>query len=123
MNTMHALTVITPGISVYVKALETQKQEAKFFQFLNGLDVIYGPQFSQILMMFVLPSVEMACSIIRQEESQHDNLQLNCGQYKTDIAAMYSKEPSSVSVKISTCSECGKRGNYKEKCWSIIGYP
>lgn len=36
---------------------------------------------------------------------------------------MYLKGPSSDSVKIASCTECGKRGHSKEKCWSLIGYP
>lgn len=65
MNTMPVLTTITPEISVFIKALETQKQESRIFQFLNGLDEDYSPQRSQILMMPELPRVEMACYIIQ----------------------------------------------------------
>ncbi|XP_074375089.1 uncharacterized protein LOC141716806 [Apium graveolens] len=87
MNTMPVLTNITPEVAAFVKALDTQKQEARLFQFLNGLDEDSNAQRSQILMMPVLPSVEMACSAIQQEESQLDNSHM----FKPEIAVMYSR--------------------------------
>ncbi|XP_074360672.1 uncharacterized protein LOC141700921 [Apium graveolens] len=44
MNTMPVLTNITPEVAAFVKALDTQKQEARLFQFLNGLDEDYNAQ-------------------------------------------------------------------------------
>lgn len=90
MNTLPAITVITDEVKAFLEALEVHKQEAKLFPFLNGLDETYASQRSQILMMSVLPSVEMACSMIQQEETQRNTLKLSDSSGQ-EIAAMYSK--------------------------------
>ncbi|XP_074373812.1 uncharacterized protein LOC141714179 [Apium graveolens] len=90
MNVLPTFTALNVEIREFLKALDVHKQEARLFQFLNGLDDVYANQRSQILLMQVLPNVEMACSLIQQEESQRNTLKLqdNTGY---EIAAMYSK--------------------------------
>ena len=59
LNSLPPLTSLTTEINEFIKALNMQQEEQKLFQFLNGLDEVYGTQRSQILMMTPLPSVEM----------------------------------------------------------------
>ena len=85
------------------------------FQFLNGLDEVYRSQRSQMLLMTSLQMVEMACSMLQQEETQREVLEFR----KIDVksATLYSK------IENQRCSQCGIRGHTKEKCWTVIGYP
>lgn len=119
MNVLPAVTVMTPEITKLMQAIETVKQEARLFQFLNGLDDIYGAQRSQLLMSCPLPSVEMACAAVQQEESQRDILNQPAG-FDGDASAMYSKGTGDRSL---TCAACGYRGHTQERCWTVTGYP
>lgn len=111
------LTALTDEVKAFLNALDVHKKEAKLFQFLNGLNDVYSNQRSQILMMNELPSVEIACSLIQQEESQRNTLKIqDSADY--EIAAMYSKGDNS-----ERCFECGGKGHTKANYWTIIGYP
>lgn len=109
----------TTEVTNLLKAIETMKQEAKLFQFLNGLDDMYGAQRSQLLMMCPLPSVEMACSAVQQEESQREVL-THGTLVDADTMAMYSKGGMN---KPQMCITCGRKGHTSEKCWETTGYP
>ncbi|XP_074346315.1 uncharacterized protein LOC141685088 [Apium graveolens] len=90
MNILPAVAVVTPEITALLPATETQKEEAKLFVFLNGLDGVYSPMRSQLLMQTQLPTVEIACAVIQQEESQRELLQTP----DLDFSAMFSKKPA-----------------------------
>lgn len=68
-----------------------------------------------------LPSVEFACAVLQQEESQRDLLKMS----SPDVSAMYGKAISdrSISNKSIVCSVCEKRGHSHEKCWTVVGLP
>lgn len=122
MNVLHVVTTVNPEITVLLKSIETQKEELKLFQFLNGLDEKYGLQRSQLLMMSPLPSVEAACSVIQQEESQIDVLN-DVDPSDLRVSAMYSKSQNFRNGdKSIVCEFCGRKGHNKDKCWSVIGY-
>ncbi|GJW48262.1 retrovirus-related pol polyprotein from transposon TNT 1-94 [Tanacetum coccineum] len=72
MNNFLRLVTITPEISVFLSVVEKHKEEQRLFQFLNGLDDCYSVQRSQLLLINPLLSVENACAVIQQEESQKD---------------------------------------------------
>lgn len=114
MNALPVINEISEEVRLFLKALESQKQEARLFQFLNGLDEIYTPQRSQILMMTPLPTVEMACSVIQQEESQRENVKVDSSH---EMAAMYTKTTSGNPHGTDRCSECGGKGHCKDNCW------
>ncbi|XP_074376063.1 uncharacterized protein LOC141717763 [Apium graveolens] len=119
MNMLPTITTNTPEITKLLAAIEIMKEESKLFQFLNGLDEIYGAQRSQLLMMCPLPSVEIACSAVQQDESQKEVLMQGI-MGDNDVLAMYSK--GSVN-KIPLCAKCSRRGHTIDKCWETTGYP
>ncbi|XP_074363493.1 uncharacterized protein LOC141704045 [Apium graveolens] len=121
MNQLLAVITVGEDVSQLLTFIHTQKEEAKLFQFLNRLDDIYTPQRSQMLMITPLPSVEMACAVIQQEESQKEVLK-GAYSYDTDVSAMLSKTSVSAERSLS-CSICGRKGHTRDKCWNIVGSP
>lgn len=97
LDSLNALPTITNPTAEVLKLLtvdlEIQKVECKLFQFLNGLNKIYSPQRSQLLLMNPLPSVEIAPSTLQQEEAQMDLL-LGHKIGEGEIVALYGKGPS-----------------------------
>ncbi|XP_071697366.1 uncharacterized protein [Rutidosis leptorrhynchoides] len=91
------------------------KEEQHLFQFLNGLDENFSAIRTQMLLMNPLPSVEIACSMVQQEESQRELFSA------IETTALYSK-----STQVSRdykCSICGYKWHPPEKCWEKVGYP
>jgi len=74
-NDLPRFSVMNEETTNLLHALAKQNEEHKLFQFLNGLDKLYGTQRSQILMMNPLPSVESVCSMLQQEELQRQILE------------------------------------------------
>lgn len=121
INDLPSLTTTSDEIKTLLTAIQVQKDESRLFQFLNGLDDVFGQQRRQLLMMSPLPSVEMACAVIQQEESQHDILQTHSGN--EDISAMFSKGVHVSSEKSVMCNVCKKKGHTTDTCWSVVRYP
>lgn len=69
MNVLPTVSTVTPEVTKLLKAIENLKEEAKLFQFQNWLNDVYGAQRGPLLMMRPLPSVEVACATLQQEES------------------------------------------------------
>lgn len=74
LNSIPPITNLNEEIRAYVDALRKQEDEKRLFQFLNGIDECYTLQRSQMLMMMSLPTVEVACSLLQQEEMQKEVL-------------------------------------------------
>ncbi|GKC61999.1 hypothetical protein Tco_1089597 [Tanacetum coccineum] len=72
-------------------------------------------QMSQILMIDPLPSVEVACSLLQQEESQRLLFKSSAGIEST---ALLSK-----GIVKEKCSICGFKWHPPDKCWEKVGYP
>ena len=120
MNMLPVLANPTPEMTRLLEVLHTQKEESKLFYFLNGLDESYSALRSQLLMSNPLPTVEIACSIIQQEENQREVLKCS-GEDK--ISTMYSKGvTASGADKVVMCTNCHKKGHSAEKCWFKIGF-
>ncbi|PWA56220.1 hypothetical protein CTI12_AA422720 [Artemisia annua] len=113
VNVLPAITV-TPEISMFLTALNQQKEEQRLFQFLNGLDEHYGNLRSQLLLMTPLPNVESACSMLQQEESQR----VLFGANSYESTALYSK-----GVVKDKCRICRFKWHPPERCWEKVGYP
>lgn len=69
MSNLPRILTITPEITLFLQALQQQKEVQKLFQFLNELDEHFNSQRSQLLMTSPLPTVESTCSVLQQEES------------------------------------------------------
>lgn len=67
-----------------------------------------------------LPTAEMACASIQQEESQRDVLN-TVTTPDVEMSAMYGKQK--VYDKPLQCTACGIQGHSKEWCWTVVGYP
>ncbi|GJT05540.1 cysteine-rich receptor-like protein kinase 8 [Tanacetum coccineum] len=107
--------MVTCWIIVFLAALNKQKEEQRLFQFLNGLEEHFSHQRSQILMIDPLPSVEVDCSLLQQEESQR---LLFMSYSSVESSALLSKR-----IAKDKCSICGFKWHPPEKCWEKVGYP
>ncbi|GJZ78479.1 retrovirus-related pol polyprotein from transposon TNT 1-94 [Tanacetum coccineum] len=90
--------------------------------FLNGLDESYSAQRSQLLLINPLPTVENACVIIQQEESQKDMFQINGPSIET--TALLSKQDVKGKCNIFGNQYKGKSsnanaGNFKKTAASV----
>ena len=89
LNVWPILSVVSEQMQGFLDVLNKQKDEQKLFQFLTGLNETYNTQRSHILMMTPLPSVEMVCSMIQQEESQREVCMSE--KNELEISAMYNR--------------------------------
>ncbi|XP_074362752.1 uncharacterized protein LOC141703032 [Apium graveolens] len=110
LKVLPSITVITPEITKLLDSIHTMKEEAKLFQFLNGLNDCYASQRSQLLMMQPLPTVESACSAIQQEESQRQLLKYESISQDFDVSAMYSK-----NTRVYECTICHGKGHTADR--------
>lgn len=114
MNVLPRLTTVSAEITAFLNAINTQKEEQRLFQFLNGLDDYFAAQRSQLLLTSPLPSVETACALLQQEESQREVF----GSASVESTALMSKADNK-----EKCSICGFKWHPPDKCWERIGYP
>ncbi|XP_021734215.1 uncharacterized protein LOC110700959 [Chenopodium quinoa] len=120
LDSMSALLVISePSADVrnLLNVVARNQEESRLFQFMNGLDDHFGAMRSPMLMLTPLPTVESACSMLEQEESQREVL---LPRADPDVSAMYSRQnPERTSI---TCSHCGGKGHLQSKCWYLHGF-
>ena len=64
-----------------------------------------------MLLMTPLTTVKMACSMLQQEETQRDVLELK--KLEVEPTALYSRNDD------QRCSQCGNRGHIKEQYWTV----
>ncbi|PWA90678.1 hypothetical protein CTI12_AA098680 [Artemisia annua] len=114
VNVLPVISVVSQEVSLFLSALSKQKEDQRLFQFLNGLDDQYTNQRSQILMIVPLPSVENACSMLQQEESQRQLF----GSSSIESTALLSRGKFQ-----EKCSICGFKWHPPERCWEKVGYP
>uniref|UniRef100_A0A803MZA9 Retrotransposon gag domain-containing protein n=1 Tax=Chenopodium quinoa TaxID=63459 RepID=A0A803MZA9_CHEQI len=141
IDDMSSLPVVTESnaeIKSLLNAKSKYQEEQKLFQFLNGLDEQFGAMRSQLLMLTPLPTVDCACSMLQQEESQREVLLSS--HIDHDVSAMYSRNTGhsgnprnsantrpqnfvTGDLRSATCSVCGIRGHTPDRCWKVVGYP
>lgn len=119
MNVLPAISNPTAEVTKLLAEIDLQREESKLFQFLNGLNDVYAPQRSQLLLFNPLPSVENASSVMQQEEAQRELLQGSKPE-STEFLAMYSEGTNS---KVFSCTACGGKGHTQYRCWTVVGYP
>ena len=120
MSDLPCITTAAEDVTQFLACLNRQMAEHRLFQFLNGLTDAYQAQRSQILLMSPLPSVEVVCGMLQQEEQQKQNLEGM--HFSSDHSVLLSKNVDAKSVDIK-CSECGNKGRTTDKCWHVIGFP
>ncbi|XP_071738756.1 uncharacterized protein [Rutidosis leptorrhynchoides] len=96
----------------------------KLMQFLMGLDDIYLPIRSNLLMRDPLPTVKTAFSIISRKESHRSSNQID-KKYSNESSSFTSnlKLKTNLSASGQRCAECGRDNHPTEKCFKIVGFP
>ncbi|KAJ8428822.1 hypothetical protein Cgig2_021077 [Carnegiea gigantea] len=88
--------------------------------FLKCITETRGIKIVQVLIMTPLPSVDIACGMIQQEELQREVLDVG-KHIQFEASTLYSRDGEE---KVTTQSAvCGNEGHSKEKCWQVTGYP
>ncbi|XP_071709208.1 uncharacterized protein [Rutidosis leptorrhynchoides] len=120
----------------------------KLMQFLMGLDEVYQPIRSNLLMTDPLPNVKTAFAVISREES-HRNFSGHTVGQKSRSSAFVAKTPNNVNGNNNfnrpnnmnntnqfkrsgtvrglnanyKCTKCGIIGHTVDRCFEVIGYP
>uniref|UniRef100_A0A2N9H6I0 Integrase catalytic domain-containing protein n=1 Tax=Fagus sylvatica TaxID=28930 RepID=A0A2N9H6I0_FAGSY len=89
------------------------------FQFLLGLNDSFAQLRTQILAMEPLPPITKVFSILFQEEQQR---LLHIRPLPTESMAFAAANSGATRSNLR-CTECGKTGHTRDRCWRIIGYP
>lgn len=108
LRDLPAITTLHEEVREFIDAMRKDEEEQKLFQFLNGLDDLYSTQRSHLLMLIPLPSVDTACGMLQQEESQKQILK---PKEESEVFAMFGGRSD------LNCTNCGKAGHTTEKCW------
>ncbi|KAK1404014.1 CCHC-type domain-containing protein [Heracleum sosnowskyi] len=119
MNGLLAVSNPNEEVTKLLAEIDLQREESKLFQFLNGLNEIYSPQRSQMLLLNPLPSVKNASSVMQQEAQReliHGSKTSN-----SEFLAMFSK--GTTNPRVFNCNAYGGKGHTQDKCWSVVGYP
>lgn len=93
LNVLPVILTPTDEVKKLLETIEQLKEESRLFVFLNGVDETYSLQRSQLLILDPLPSVESACGMLMQEESQREIL--HKPKLDDTISAMYVQGQSS----------------------------
>ncbi|KAE8708351.1 Detected protein of unknown function [Hibiscus syriacus] len=117
-----ALAPISPcGCALSQRTIAHYAQQ-KLFQFLMGLNETYTAVQSQILLMQPLPTVNMAYSMMVQEESQR--IHSSSLSPISKVSALYSTSVGNADKKrfSGVCDYCKVHGHKRENCYQLIGF-
>ncbi|KAE8668142.1 hypothetical protein F3Y22_tig00112344pilonHSYRG00066 [Hibiscus syriacus] len=118
-----ALAPISPCDCALSQRTIAHYAQQKLFQFLMGLNDTYTAVRSQILLMKPLPTVNMAYSMLVQEESQR--IHSSALSPISEVSALYSTSVGNADKKrfSGVCDYCKVRGHKRENCYRLIGFP
>ncbi|KAK9074195.1 hypothetical protein SSX86_006792 [Deinandra increscens subsp. villosa] len=101
----------------------------KLMQFLMGLDSVYQPVRTSLLIQDPLPTLKSAFATLSREES-HRNSSESKFQFQNSVFVTKSNQFSDNKRKLSRgpnpslkCTKCNKIGHTVDRCYEIIGYP
>lgn len=112
------------------KAVEKLREKKMVFDFLMGLDETFNTIRSHVLSIDPLPSIGRVYALVAQEEKQRlvaRNLlpQLEAAAMAATPTLLQHRPSSSATSKGERprCTNCGKNGHFREKCYNLIGFP
>lgn len=102
----------------------------KLMQFLMGLDSIYQPVRTNLLLRDPLPTIKDAYSVVSREESHRGSNGLGKGVSQSSSFVSKSYQTNDNKKKFVKgpnpnlkCTHCGKLGHLVDRCYEIVGYP
>lgn len=102
-----------------LKDMQKQADDERVFQFLLGLNDSFAQLRTQILAMEPLPPITKVFSILFQEEQQR---LLHIRPQPTESMAFAATNSGTTRSNLR-CTECGKTGHTRDRCWRVVGYP
>ncbi|XP_071726730.1 uncharacterized protein [Rutidosis leptorrhynchoides] len=116
-------------------SVENNNKMIKLMQFLMGLNDVYMPIRSNILLRDPLPDVKAAYAIISREESHRINSSKDSSS-KPHSSAFVAQGPIKTNANNASnfnnnrgpnpnlkCKKCNKIGHTIERCFELVGYP
>ena len=124
MNNLHVLINVTPKLTTFlqVQTVTNPLEEIQPFQFLKGLNEVYGPRHSQLLMFNLLTYIEVAFVVLQQEESQRNVLNTMLPS-ENSYSATYKRGPHQHNDKHVLCTKYGGQNHPSDKCSLVVGFP
>lgn len=118
-----------PELKKYAQHFE----QHRLLQFLMGLNESYSQSRSQIMMMYPIPSINKAYSLLVDQESQRSSANFSQTVQVSETMESTSLYSNRTSVNSGgnfkqrrnqvQCEYCHYKGHTKENCYKLIGYP
>ncbi|XP_075107039.1 uncharacterized protein LOC142180021 [Nicotiana tabacum] len=123
-----------PGCPCLESKKYSQHFEAnRLLQFLVGLNETYAQARSQIMMMYLVPSINKAYALLVDQESQRSlatcqqSMLITKGIESTTLYSNRENVASGGNYKFKKgqyqCEYCHCKGHTKANCYKLIGYP
>ncbi|XP_039045779.1 uncharacterized protein LOC120185691 [Hibiscus syriacus] len=118
-----ALAPISPCGCALSQRTTAHYTQQKLFQFLMGLNETFTAVRSQILLMQPLSTVNMAYSMLVQEDSQRVHYSALSSIF--EVSTLYSISAGTIDRKkfSGVCDYCKIRGHKRENCYRLIRFP
>ncbi|KAL2936914.1 Retrovirus-related Pol polyprotein from transposon RE1 [Bienertia sinuspersici] len=121
LTLLPAITDVNAEVANYLRVVNQQQEEQMLFEFLNGLDEVYGQQRSQILLMSPLPHEENQREIFKPSSEEAGGMAMY--SKKSDMSCTNCGKIGHTVERCWACKACGKPRYSYEKCWTVVGYP